>query len=243
MSTKRLEADPDQLRLGPPAVMHAVADHVVDSYRWVTAAMEADVDAIEETTFSRPARPTSSRSICSKRRWWSCAGGVSAHRRPGWLNTAAMTCWSKVRRQMRDVLDHQILAADKIADEYDEMLSSLVQAALAKSACSRTRTLKSRRWPPWPRSPPRSPASTGMNFEGYARTQSWTWGYRRCCSDGHDLYRSCTGRSAVTTGSDSPSVPGMRGAAGSGRPRRHRTRPLPHRLGTFESHPGCPRLG
>ena len=32
---------------------------------------------------------------------------------------------------MRDVLDHQTQAADQIAS-YDEMLSSLVQAALAK---------------------------------------------------------------------------------------------------------------
>jgi magnesium transporter len=27
-----MDADPEQLRLGPYAVMHAIADHVVDSY-------------------------------------------------------------------------------------------------------------------------------------------------------------------------------------------------------------------
>jgi magnesium transporter len=45
---RQLEENPERLKLGPPAVMHAIADHVVDSYRSVSEAMETDVDAIEE---------------------------------------------------------------------------------------------------------------------------------------------------------------------------------------------------
>jgi len=45
---KRMEADPEQMRLGPYAVMHAIADYVVDSYLDVTHLMEADIDAVEE---------------------------------------------------------------------------------------------------------------------------------------------------------------------------------------------------
>ena len=39
----------------------------------------------------------------------------------------------EVRRYMRDVVDHHTQASDQIAS-YDEMLSSLVQAALARVA-------------------------------------------------------------------------------------------------------------
>ncbi len=40
---KRMEADGEQLRLGPFAVMHTIADYVVDHYLEVTRLMEADI--------------------------------------------------------------------------------------------------------------------------------------------------------------------------------------------------------
>src|SRR5271163_2714131 len=49
---KRMEAHPEQMRLGPYAVMHAIADYVVDNYLEVTQLMEKDIDAIEEAAFA-----------------------------------------------------------------------------------------------------------------------------------------------------------------------------------------------
>src|SRR5580693_7790507 len=49
---KRLDADPEQMRLGPFAVMHAIADTVVDHYLEVTDLMAVDIDAIEEVAFA-----------------------------------------------------------------------------------------------------------------------------------------------------------------------------------------------
>ena len=49
---KRMEADPEQMRLGPYAVMHAIADNVVDHYLEVTHPMEPDIDGIEEVAFA-----------------------------------------------------------------------------------------------------------------------------------------------------------------------------------------------
>ena len=43
---------PSSWRWGPYAVMHAIADHVVDSYLDVTELIECDIDAIEEEAFS-----------------------------------------------------------------------------------------------------------------------------------------------------------------------------------------------
>ena len=48
---ERLEADPEQLALGPAAVLHAIADHIVDQYVAVTDAIEKDMDEIEAEVF------------------------------------------------------------------------------------------------------------------------------------------------------------------------------------------------
>lgn len=48
----RLEADPERLRLGPMAVLYAVADEVVDAYAPVITELEADIDEAEVAVFS-----------------------------------------------------------------------------------------------------------------------------------------------------------------------------------------------
>ena len=49
---RKLEADPEQLALGPAAVLHAIADHVVDNYLEVTEAIEDDIDEMEAEVFT-----------------------------------------------------------------------------------------------------------------------------------------------------------------------------------------------
>jgi magnesium transporter len=48
---ERLERRPDQLALGPSAVLHAVLDGVVDSYEPVVLGLENDIDEIEDQVF------------------------------------------------------------------------------------------------------------------------------------------------------------------------------------------------
>jgi len=130
---KRMDAAPEHLRLGPYAVLHAIADYVVDHYLGVTTLMECDIDAIEEVAFA-PARQLDvepiyllKREVVELRR---CVGPLSgAFQR---MQTESKDLISKeVRRYLRDVADHQSEAADQIA-AYDDMLNSLVQAALAR---------------------------------------------------------------------------------------------------------------
>jgi magnesium transporter len=47
-----LEKDPDLLKEGPVAVIHAICDHVVDAYEDVVSDLEDDVDDVEEAVFS-----------------------------------------------------------------------------------------------------------------------------------------------------------------------------------------------
>ncbi|MGF2945044.1 magnesium/cobalt transporter CorA [Mycobacterium sp. Lab-001] len=129
----RMDADPDHLRLGPYAVMHAIADYVVDHYLAVTHLMESDIDAIEEVAFS-PGRTLDvepiyllKREVVELRR---CVSPLStAFSRMQAENKDLIS--KEVRRYLRDVADHQTEAADQISS-YDDMLNSLVQAALAR---------------------------------------------------------------------------------------------------------------
>jgi len=175
---RKLEEDPEQLARGPFAVMDAIADHIVDSYRWVAEAMEADIDAIEEATFSPQRRIDIEPIYLLKRE-------VVELRRAVWPLTDALgkitgsyrdLVSKELRRQMSDVLDHQTLAADRIAS-YDEMLSSLVQAALAKVGMQENLDMrKISAWAAIAAVPTMIAGIYGMNFSDMPEL-NWHWGY------------------------------------------------------------------
>lgn len=48
---RRLESNPDLLRLGPEAILYAILDRVVDGYLPVVAGLENDIDEIETEVF------------------------------------------------------------------------------------------------------------------------------------------------------------------------------------------------
>jgi len=175
---KRLETSPATLKLGPFAVMHAIADHVVDHYLEVTDMIEVDVDAMEVEIFS-PRKHTNIESIYLLKR------EVAELRRSVSPLTLALQRLStdhndlvgiEVRRYMRDVLDHNIQAADRITS-YDDMLSSLVQAALGKVAMQQNVDMrKISAWVAIAVVPTAVAGIYGMNFDHMPELQ-WTWGY------------------------------------------------------------------
>lgn len=132
---KQLDASPATLKLGPYAIMHAIADHVVDSYLDVTDLIETDIDTMEEDIFSPGSRTNVEIIYLLKREV------VELRRAVNPLTTALQRIGTdhndlisiEVRRYMRDVLDHNIQASDRITS-YDELLTSLVQAAVGKVA-------------------------------------------------------------------------------------------------------------
>lgn len=175
---KHLEASPANLRLGPYSVMHAIADHVVDTYLDVTDLIETDIDAMEEDIFS-PLAQTNIESIYLLKR-----EVVELRRAISPLATDLQRIGTdhddlinvEIRRYMRDVLDHTIKAADRIAS-YDELLSSLVQAALGKVAMQQNVDMrKISAWVAIAAVPTAMAGIYGMNFEHMPELQ-WTWGY------------------------------------------------------------------
>lgn len=82
----------------------------------------------------------------------------------------------EIRRYMRDVLDHTIKASERIAS-YDELLSSLVQAALGKVAMQQNVDMrKISAWVAIAAVPTALAGIYGMNFEHMPGLE-WTWGY------------------------------------------------------------------
>jgi magnesium transporter len=175
---KRLEASPAILKLGPYAIMHAIADHVVDSYLDVTDLVETDIDAMEEDIFSPRSRTNIECIYMLKREV------VELRRAVNPLTLELQRILSdhddvisvEVRRYMRDVLDHNIQASDRISS-YDDMLTSLVQAALGKVAMQQNVDMrKISAWVAIAAVPTAVAGIYGMNFEHMPELQ-WTWGY------------------------------------------------------------------
>jgi magnesium transporter len=175
---RRLDASPAILKLGPYAIMHAIADHVVDKYLDITDLIETDIDAMEEDIFS-PRTQTNieciyllKREVVELRR--AVAPLTLALQRMGTDHNDLISI--EVRRYLRDVLDHNIQAADRIAS-YDDMLSSLVQAALGKVAMQQNVDMrKISAWVAIAAIPTALAGIYGMNFDHMPELH-WVWGY------------------------------------------------------------------
>jgi magnesium transporter len=175
---QRVDASPALAKLGPYAVMHEIADHVVDHYLEVTDMIEVDIDAMEEEVFS-PRKQINIECIYLLKR-----EVVELRRAVGPLTSALQRLandhndliGTEVRRYMRDVLDHQISAADRI-NSYDEMLSSLVNAALGKVAMQQNVDMrKISAWVAMAAVPTAIAGIYGMNFDHMPELH-YAWGY------------------------------------------------------------------
>jgi magnesium transporter len=175
---KRMDADPEQLRLGPYAVMHAIAHDVVNHYLEVSHLVESDIDSIEEVAFA-PRRKLDvepiyllKREVVELRR---CVNPLSgAFQRIQMENKDLIS--KEVRRYLRDLADHHSEAAEHIAS-YDDMLNSLIQAALARVGMQQNNDMrKMAAWAGILAVPTMVAAIYGMNFH-FMPELNWTWGY------------------------------------------------------------------
>ena len=198
-----MDADPAHLRLGPYAVMHAIADYVVDHYLEVSSLMESDIDSIEEVAFS-PSRTLDvepiyllKREVVELRRCVSPLSGAFQR-----MQAESKDLISKeVRRYLRDVADHQSEAADQIAS-YDDMLNSLVQAALARVGMQQNSDMrKISAWAGIVAVPTMIAGIYGMNFH-FMPELSMHWGYPTVIAAMVIIVCSCTAASETGTGSN-----------------------------------------
>jgi magnesium transporter len=176
---EELESDSQQLAKGPAAVLHAIADHVVDDYLDVTDSMQSDIDLVETAVFADTgARVDPGRIYQLKRELLELKRAVVPLSRPlEELSTRPIHVIApEIQAYFRDVSDHLLRAKEQIA-AFDELLNSILQAHLAQVTVSQNEDMrKITAWAAVIAVPTMVCGVYGMNFDHMPELH-WTFGY------------------------------------------------------------------
>jgi magnesium transporter len=176
---EELESDPKQLAKGPAAVLHAIADHVVDDYLHVTDSVQADIDQVEMDVFAENgARADPGRIYQLKRELLELKRAVVPLGRPveDLATRPIRVVDPEIQAYFRDVLDHIMRAKDQIA-AFDELLNSILQAHLAQVTVAQNEDMrKITAWAAVIAVPTMVCGVYGMNFDHMPELH-WRFGY------------------------------------------------------------------
>ncbi|MFJ3787592.1 magnesium and cobalt transport protein CorA [Kitasatospora sp. NPDC090091] len=175
-----LEQQPEVLKYGPSAVLHAVCDSVVDGYVDVAVALQADLDELEADVFApgRIGRDTAGRIYGYKRQL------VAVRRATGPLLEPMLRLEGGgvpfVRPEalpyLRSVADHLARANDQV-DAMDRLLSDILSANLAQVSVQQNNDMrKISAWAALAAVPTMIAGVYGMNFEHMPELHQ-PWGY------------------------------------------------------------------
>ncbi|MDV5144125.1 magnesium and cobalt transport protein CorA [Streptomyces sp. SBC-4] len=174
-----LEDLPEQLAKGPSAVLHAMADHVVDDYLAVADAVQDDLDAIESAVFSEQTdRRDAGRIYQLKRELLELKRAVTPLARPlQHLAAHPMPLIDPdIRAYFRDVTDHLARVAEQVTS-FDALLDSILQAHLAQVTVAQNEDMrKITAWAAIVAVPTMVCGVYGMNFDHMPELR-WTYGY------------------------------------------------------------------
>jgi magnesium transporter len=134
---RRMEGDPELLRLGPEAVLYAILDGVVDGYAPVVAGLQNDIDEIETEVFGGDPKVSRriyelSREVIEFQRATSPLLGMLAGLMAGFEKYRTD---EELQRYLRDVADHATTVAERV-DGFRQMLADIltVNATLVNQA-------------------------------------------------------------------------------------------------------------
>jgi magnesium transporter len=176
---EELESDPYQLAKGPSAVLHAIADHVVDEYLNVIDAVQADIDQVEMDVFAQHgARADPGRIYQLKRELLELKRAVVPLSRPllELADRPVRVVDPEIQAYFRDVSDHLMRATEQIA-AFDELLNSILQAHLAQVTVAQNEDMrKITAWAAIIAVPTMVCGVYGMNFDHMPELH-WKYGY------------------------------------------------------------------
>ncbi|GAA2903280.1 MULTISPECIES: magnesium and cobalt transport protein CorA [Streptomyces] len=179
----RLQDDPELLAKGPSAVLHAIADHVVDGYIAVADAVQDDIDEVETEVFS-PGRKGSPRGSDAgriyqlKREVLEFKRAVSPLLRPMQLlsERPMRLIDPDIQKYFRDVADHLARVQEQVIG-FDELLNSILQANLAQASVAQNEDMrKITSWAAIIAVPTMVCGVYGMNFDHMPELH-WRYGY------------------------------------------------------------------
>ncbi|RKE21001.1 magnesium and cobalt transport protein CorA [Streptomyces sp. TLI_171] len=179
----RLEADAEDAGLlakGPAAVLHAIADHVVDNYLLVAERLQNDVDEIEYDVFANKGGRGADvgRVYQLKREVLEFKRAVTPLLRPmlQLSEPAPRLVDLEMQKYFRDVADHLARVSEQVQG-FDELLNSLLQANLAQVSVAQNEDMrKITAWAAIFAVPTMITGVYGMNFEHMPELKS-TYGY------------------------------------------------------------------
>ncbi|UJW33233.1 magnesium/cobalt transporter CorA [Saccharothrix sp. AJ9571] len=175
---RELDNEPERLHLGPAAVLHAIADHVVDHYLDVTDHLEEDIDEMEGQVFAPRSSVTAETIYFMKREVLEMRRAVMPLATP--LKRLAeghsRLVPDEVRSYFRDVDDHLTQVTERVVN-FDELLTTLVDATLAKITLQQNTDMrKITSWAAIIAVPTMGVGVYGMNFD-YMPELHWKFGY------------------------------------------------------------------
>jgi magnesium transporter len=173
-----LEAAPERLRLGPAAVLHGIADRIVDSYLEVSESLQNDIDTIEAGVFEPRSRIGAEHMYLLKREILELNRAIVPLAVPlrRVLETHSPLVPAQVRSYLHDVEDHLTTVSERVAS-YDELLTTLLNATIAKlSLQQNTDMRKITAWAAIIAVPTMVAGVYGMNFDNIPGLH-WRFGY------------------------------------------------------------------
>jgi magnesium transporter len=174
----RLEEEPELLRHGTGAVLHAVLDRVVDDYAPVVDALDSDIQEVEALLFSPAAGNPPERIYKLMREVLEFHRGIAPLVDP--LNRLAHGKIPFVHNDLtpyfRDVYDHLLRGVDQVS-AFRDLLTSILDANLAQVSVRQNEDMrKISAWVAIAAVPTMIAGIYGMNFE-YMPELEWTFGY------------------------------------------------------------------
>ncbi len=185
----RLQDDHDLLAKGPSAVLHAIADQLVDGYIAVADAVQDDIDEVEIDVFSATNGATkggrastrggdAGRIYQLKREVLEFKRAVSPLLRPMQLlsERPMRLVDPDIQKYFRDVADHLARVNEQVLS-FDDLLNSILQANLAQATVAQNEDMrKITAWAAIIAVPTMICGVYGMNFEHMPELR-WKYGY------------------------------------------------------------------
>jgi magnesium transporter len=175
---RTMEADPARLARGPSEVLYAIADKIIDDYLDVVAEIEKDIDEIESLVFARHVGRDVDRVYQLKRELIEFKRCVMPLGAP-LLRLATRelpVIPPQAKAYFRELADHHTEAREAVAS-FDEVLSSILQAGLARASVADNEDMrKISGWVAIVVVPTLVAGIYGMNFDNMPELH-WKYGY------------------------------------------------------------------
>ncbi len=173
-----VESEPERLRRGPDAVLHAIVDRVVDDYLPVAQALEEDIEEVEADVFSPERVNPAERIFKLKREVLEFYRATRPLIEP--LDRLSKGDLPQVDGSMssyfRDVRDHLERVLEQVENER-ELLTSVLTANLTQVGVRQNEDVrKISAWVAIVAVPTMIAGVYGMNFEHMPELR-WTFGY------------------------------------------------------------------